>query len=278
MRSSEIAQLAGVTVRALRHYHALGLLPEPERGENGYRNYGAHDLVTLLRIKRLASLGFSLECIDGMLEAEDEASAGDELAALDRELALRIADLERQRVSIAKLRAQGVRGHVPPEHARFIGALAGCTDNRELVELDVDSVLLADAVLPPEVGRFLSSYHDAVLAQGSIGEYAALNERFMALDQTTPRCDQDTLVADFADYLTPLMVRSVDGLPLADLLISDCVFELMLDFDAATLNEVQRSVSDRVTEAVGRRMVEAGAIDAAMAEKCGISLDPDVAL
>ena len=52
MKSSEIAKLAGVSVRTLRHYHAIDLLPEPPRGENGYRDYGAGDLVRLLRIKR----------------------------------------------------------------------------------------------------------------------------------------------------------------------------------------------------------------------------------
>ena len=53
MKSSEIAKLAGVSVRTLRHYHAIGLLPEPPRGENGYRDYSAGDLARLLRIKRL---------------------------------------------------------------------------------------------------------------------------------------------------------------------------------------------------------------------------------
>ena len=37
----ELASYAGVTVRAVRHYHAKGLLPEPERDHSGYRRYGA---------------------------------------------------------------------------------------------------------------------------------------------------------------------------------------------------------------------------------------------
>lgn len=61
MRSKELADLAGVTVRALRHYHQLGLLPEPPRAKNGYREYGAVDLARVLRIKRLSSLGISLQ-------------------------------------------------------------------------------------------------------------------------------------------------------------------------------------------------------------------------
>ena len=71
MKSSEIAKLAGVSVRTLRHYHAIGLLPEPPRGENGYRDYGAGALARLLRIMSLASLGYPLARIGDLLDAID---------------------------------------------------------------------------------------------------------------------------------------------------------------------------------------------------------------
>lgn len=50
--------------RSLRHYHALGLLPEPSRQANGYREYGALDVARLLRIKRLAALGPLMDCLE----------------------------------------------------------------------------------------------------------------------------------------------------------------------------------------------------------------------
>ena len=49
LRIGELAQAAGTTTRAVRHYHALGLLPEPERRPNGYREYDARALVRLVR-------------------------------------------------------------------------------------------------------------------------------------------------------------------------------------------------------------------------------------
>ena len=36
LRSGDVAKLAGVTVRTLRHYRRIGLLPEPPRDDNGY--------------------------------------------------------------------------------------------------------------------------------------------------------------------------------------------------------------------------------------------------
>ncbi|WP_270479843.1 MerR family DNA-binding transcriptional regulator [Collinsella tanakaei] len=51
MKSNELAKLAGVTVRTLRHYHAIGLLDEPPRQANGYRDYRPEDLLRVLRIR-----------------------------------------------------------------------------------------------------------------------------------------------------------------------------------------------------------------------------------
>ena len=35
----QLARYAGVTIKAVRHYHKVGLLPEPERDHSGYRRY-----------------------------------------------------------------------------------------------------------------------------------------------------------------------------------------------------------------------------------------------
>jgi len=45
MRIGELAAIAGVTTRTVRHYHRIGLLPEPERQSNGYREYSLRDAV-----------------------------------------------------------------------------------------------------------------------------------------------------------------------------------------------------------------------------------------
>src|SRR3978361_424556 len=57
---SQLASYAGVTVRAVRHYHAKGLLPEPERDHSGYRRYDAAAVVELIRIRTLADAGVPL--------------------------------------------------------------------------------------------------------------------------------------------------------------------------------------------------------------------------
>ena len=57
---SQLAPYAGVTVRAVRHYHKIGLLPEPHRNDPGYRTFDAAAVVRLIRINTLARSGVPL--------------------------------------------------------------------------------------------------------------------------------------------------------------------------------------------------------------------------
>jgi DNA-binding transcriptional MerR regulator len=66
---SQLAGYAGVTVRAVRHYHQVGLLPEPERDASGYRTYDARAVVRLIRIRTLAEAGVPLGRVQELLEA-----------------------------------------------------------------------------------------------------------------------------------------------------------------------------------------------------------------
>ena len=88
----EVARLAGVTVRALHHWEAVGVLVPSGRTPAGYRAYREADLARLARVLAYRDLGFSLEETAQLLAEPD-----DELAALRRQeqlLADRIARLQ----------------------------------------------------------------------------------------------------------------------------------------------------------------------------------------
>ncbi len=93
-----LADLAGTSVKTVRHYHAIGLLEEPRRAGNGYKQYGTHHLVRLLEIKRLRDLGMSLSEIAGLEDSDDAFT--DAVHALDAQLA---ASIERQQEVRAEL-------------------------------------------------------------------------------------------------------------------------------------------------------------------------------
>jgi cob(I)alamin adenosyltransferase len=66
----ELADAADVTVRTLRHYDHIGLLVPDARSLGGHRRYSEAQVERLYRIVALRGLGFGLEEIAGMLEAE----------------------------------------------------------------------------------------------------------------------------------------------------------------------------------------------------------------
>ena len=69
-RTRDFAQLAGVSVKALRHYERLGLL-KPRRTRSGHRRYVQADLGRVETITALKYLGFSLEQIRSILKRPD---------------------------------------------------------------------------------------------------------------------------------------------------------------------------------------------------------------
>jgi MerR family transcriptional regulator, thiopeptide resistance regulator len=70
-RIGELAQSAGVTVRALHHYDRLGLLVPSARTHGGHRLYAAADVQRLYRLLALRELGLPLGEIATVLDADD---------------------------------------------------------------------------------------------------------------------------------------------------------------------------------------------------------------
>lgn len=107
----ELADLAGTTVNTVRHYHRLGLLEQPDRRYNGYKQYEVRHLVSLLRIRRLAVLGIPLS---QMRNVTDSAQGSPELLReVDAELRARIESLEQARAHIAAIIQHQVPADVP---------------------------------------------------------------------------------------------------------------------------------------------------------------------
>src|SRR5690606_10143941 len=104
LRSRDLAELAGTTPRALRHYHHIGLLEEPPRDQNGYRRYGPDHLVRVLRIKQLSASGVTLRKIATLL-AEHTHDAHQLFDKLERELQDRAVQIDEQRRMLAQLRS-----------------------------------------------------------------------------------------------------------------------------------------------------------------------------
>ncbi len=114
MRIGELAAQAGVNPKTIRYYESIGLLPEPDRTDAGYRVYGADDIDRLAFIRRAQQLDLSLDEIAEILAMRERGEQPcsyvlDVARARLEELDRRIADMERARAELDSL-LQDARG------------------------------------------------------------------------------------------------------------------------------------------------------------------------
>ena len=102
------AQLTGLTVKAIRHYEHIGLLPPASRESNGYRVYSDEDIARLRQIRYFRDLQFSLPEIARLLDASLE----DVIAAMDGQLSKMETQLREYNCICNTIRA-ALRGRGP---------------------------------------------------------------------------------------------------------------------------------------------------------------------
>lgn len=85
MQIGELAQQTGASIRSLRYYEAMSLLPA-KRHANGYRYFDASAVQQVQQIRTLLTTGFSIEDIRLLLPCLNQQEAGTPLCsvALDR--------------------------------------------------------------------------------------------------------------------------------------------------------------------------------------------------
>jgi DNA-binding transcriptional MerR regulator len=161
----QLAELTGTTVNTIRHYHRLGLLKEPERKYNGYKQYDVRDLVCLLRIRRLAALGVPLSQISEVGAGGDRMP--ETLRELDAELEANIARLQKARADIASILLDSAPADTPAGFEAVASRLSetdssiihiyaqlydeeALADVRKMVEADTDAIGADIDRLPPD--------------------------------------------------------------------------------------------------------------------------------
>ena len=72
----DVADRTGLSLRSVRHYEDVGLLPTTDRSPGGFRLYGDAAIDRLLVVKQMKPLEFTLNEMRELLEAQDELAAG----------------------------------------------------------------------------------------------------------------------------------------------------------------------------------------------------------
>ncbi len=156
----QLADYAGVTIKAVRHYHQRGLLAEPPRDSSGYRRYSAEHAIHLVKIKTLAEAGVPLARITELLAADPDKFAA-AIAEIDRNLAERAEELLRTRERIAQLSA-GDRLFVSAEVADFLDRLHELGVSQRSVQMERNGWILVQSVSPKEAAIWIADKRDAI--------------------------------------------------------------------------------------------------------------------
>jgi DNA-binding transcriptional MerR regulator len=227
---SQLAAYAGVTVRAVRHYHAKGLLPEPERDHSGYRRYDAHAVVELIKIRTLADAGVPLARVRELLAA-DEGEFSAAVADIDRRLRAEIRQRQRHRERIAQL-AAGDSLALPPEAVAYLDRLRELQLPQLMIEGERDAWILVAAQVPEHMSLYMTLkqqqlddpatvalYRDLAAAidwQADDPRLAAVGDRLVALLETADAVGWESHDDEMTDELVELLDSVfLDSVPIA---------------------------------------------------------------
>lgn len=104
MRIGVLAERLGINTKTIRYYESIGLLPEPDRTDSGYRDYEEADVERLVFIKSAQHLGLALDEVGEILALRErgEVPCGYVRGLISQE----IGDIDRRLQELHQLRQE----------------------------------------------------------------------------------------------------------------------------------------------------------------------------
>jgi DNA-binding transcriptional MerR regulator len=156
----QLAAYAGVTIKAVRHYHKRGLLEEPPRDSSGYRRYTARHAIDLVKIKTLAEAGVPLARVKELLAAGPDRFAA-AITEVDHSLQERAKEIRRTRERIARLSA-GDRLFVSADVADYLDRLRELGVSHRAVQMERDGWILLQSASPNAAAIWFADKLEAI--------------------------------------------------------------------------------------------------------------------
>lgn len=235
---SQLASYAGVTVRAVRHYHAKGLLPEPERDRSGYRRYDALAVADLIKIRTLAEAGVPLSRVRELLAADKDEFAT-AVVDIDRRLRAEIRERQDHRKRIAQL-AAGDNLALPPEAVAYLARMRELGFPKVMIDGERDAWILVAAQVPEHMSTFMA------LKEGQLDDPAVVESYREMADAIFWRPDDPRIegIADqivgFLEAADPAEMEAYDAQIPDDLVeLLDSVFLDMVPMAARLLELIE---------------------------------------
>jgi DNA-binding transcriptional MerR regulator len=199
----QLAAYAGVTIKAVRHYHQRGLLEEPPRDSSGYRRYSAQHAIDLVKIKTLAEAGVPLARVKELLAADPDRFAA-AITEINRNLQERAKELRRTRERIARLSA-GDRLFVSADVADYLDRLRDLGVSQRSVQMERDGWILLESASPKAAAIWFAEKLEAI----DDPEFVAV---YLEYDAAYDWPADDPRLEALADRAGRWFVRRDDGL------------------------------------------------------------------
>jgi DNA-binding transcriptional MerR regulator len=220
---TKVAEVVGLTPRAVRYYHSIGLVPEPPRDGSGYRRYGGKEVVELARVARLRALGMPLPQIAQRVSAAeaDDVSLADALDALadelDEEINRTVATRDRLR-ELARSETFDQPVKTLTQALQDQGVL-GPADHLRTSEQWVAALL--DAVHPEGMPGVLAEASRLFGDSAFVKQLGPMRRRLGKLGARSTDEDIAALADDVAAVLTSREVSDQIDIGMVDLLLTD---------------------------------------------------------
>ena len=237
----QLASYAGVTIRAVRHYHQVGLLPEPERDASGYRTYDAAAVVRLIRIRTLAEAGVPLARVRQLLDADPDTFAA-ATGQIDRQLRTQIRALQEHRRRIAQL-GTGDSLALPKEVVDYLDRLRATGASEAIIGPERDAWILMAARYPEGIPALMAD-KVAQLANPDVVRLYQLIGRIAENGQ------DEELLRETADLMSELLKQAADrgDLDRQDEHIPDDAFVGLMDSFADASHPVVARLRELIAE------------------------------
>lgn len=111
-----LSKQTNCAVSAIRYYEEIGLLPQPERAENGHRYYRASDLNRLAFVKCCRDFGFPIERVRDLVKMFDEGSCQ----------CIEVRKLTRAHLELVRARIEDMRDLASSLEAFISGSDSSC--------------------------------------------------------------------------------------------------------------------------------------------------------
>lgn len=204
-----------------------------------------HDVIRILRIKQLSSLGIPLKKMIEIFDSENyqTGEALDLLDLLDEEIEIQILRLERQREHISLLRSCSTTGDPSSALSSLFSKELVPIDFSHSHRIERDLLVLLTSVLSPNALYSISDFHNRLFESRNLKKLHEIAGQFSSINAQSTQAQKSELVEDLVEELRTSIGKFFKFSPVTD---TDELNRLFDEYTYELLNKDQQEVLEQI--------------------------------